>query len=207
MRRRCSGGVQCSCLSGRVQLANAATAAGFCGVQCSGRSCLLGRARWGMRPLLRPMRCQCSCCSCLLGRVRWSNGATAATHACISDRPCAPADCEPEADVLDRHAKGRSETSKLTSAQNTSCSLLGRWGPNGSGTVRKWFVNGSQMVSEWFANGSHMVRKWFAHGSGSAGMASGKAMSSGAKGGASGGTECITNTPHCIYFWFHLFLE
>ena len=114
-----------------------------------------------MRPLLRPMRCQCSCCSCLLGRVRWSNGATAATHACISDRPCAPADCEPEADVLDRHAKSRSETSELTSAQHTSCSLLGRWRPNGSGMVRKWFANGSQMVREWFSDGSRMVREWF----------------------------------------------
>jgi hypothetical protein len=26
---------------------------------------------------------------------------------CVSDRPCAPADSEPEADVVDRHAKSR----------------------------------------------------------------------------------------------------
>ena len=130
-------------------------------------------------------------CSGLLGRVHWRHAATVVMYACISDRPCAPAGCEPEADVLDRHATSGSETSKHTSAQNTSCLLLEMLG---SRMVRKWFAHGSQMVREWFGcgpdsghrskpfrqewqysmeeeqhsrfpNGSGMVRKGLANGS------------------------------------------
>ena len=42
----------------------------------------------------------------------------------FSDSTCGPADSEPEADVVDRHAKSGRETSKHISVQNKSCSLL-----------------------------------------------------------------------------------
>ena len=100
---------------GLSSVENAATAASLCGVQCSCRSCLFRRVRWGMRPLLRSMRCAVFLLFLSIGVSSVRIAATAATHACISDRPCAPADCEPEADVLDRHAKSRSETSKFRS--------------------------------------------------------------------------------------------
>jgi hypothetical protein len=64
-------------------------------------------------------------------------------------------------DVVDSHARSRSETSKHTSVQNTSCSLLERYG---SRMVRECFGNASGMVRKWFANGSGDVRVWSGFG-------------------------------------------
>ena len=42
----------------------------------------------------------------------------------FSDSPCAPADSEPETDVVDRHAKSRLETSKHTTVQNKTFNIF-----------------------------------------------------------------------------------
>ena len=81
-------------------------------------------------PALSSILCQCSCRSCLLGRVRWEYGhcwdpcSSSWRTGEFSDSTCGPADSEPEADVVDRHAKSGLETSKHISVQNKSCSLL-----------------------------------------------------------------------------------
>ena len=80
--------------------------------------------------------CPASCASVLAVLAYWGefggNTATVAIHAArrgrwgggLEDSTCVPADSEPEADMVDRHAKSGLESSKHTSVQNKSCSLL-----------------------------------------------------------------------------------
>ena len=133
---------------GASSVGNAATAAGLCGVQCSCRSCLFRRVRWGMRPLLRSMRCAVFvlavlvCLGELSGEMKLvvEDGARVLGLAVCpggqrTEDRCGEPTCQKQ--VVNKYAHA---------VQNTSCLLLERYG--------------SRMVLEWFANGSQKVRVW-----------------------------------------------